>query len=1021
MQDSRSDEGKEENSFHGNVCADLICRLMGDPKCGLERPSFISAFLQATLFETMIVGQQQAQPHRKIRAKVASHAIFTQEEPTEQNILDSSAPVPFSSSTLNRTDDVLVNISHAVYCSHLLCGIDCHSYPQVFPMSLSFSRQIPENSSTVCPANNLISTQLNRKHSDYVTILQLSDLHFTNETVWPRRPDNSILGRLLQDVEVGDEKFGNLRPDIVCVTGDLAENPLRDFIKRGLPIHFGDRDDLKTWEENLKSTFGNAHSFLLAACEYWAVDHSNSLFVIPGNHDLRIQGIYNGLIAKDRTAQATKDFFDIFGKYCCPAILNFSHADRSTSIDLALVCLNSNYGDVFMNFATGMVTQQELDKLGILKSFKPAVNSVHGMPFRVTLVHHHPLPVVPAETVTVCTKPTSVRGRIKEAWRVLMGEQTNLFKNSGSFIKQAMENRVDLILHGHQHHSWYSCINYPHRDGGRLLVAGAPSILMPGHARMGYSIYRLYSSGNIEVIERTTAPNPIEFQNSPGTPFFVMPPSELRETRRQKIIDQLKGGGVPRIDTSYGLAKARLVLHQTTIDEHGNAIRRITFYGLEAMNADCNNLPLTRYVPSGYVSCLRRPLVKILEDSDRYREVEWIEGGPLFTSGSKSCPVTGRTDAYQSTGAVGYLRFDKDLVRGRPVSIEIKYRICNGFEFVREYQRARTRRAGLPVASHEDLSYTSNIIYPEQMNISIVFPKRCMPTKRPVIEVLKPRSQPLNSPPSDNDEGDHDHYDEVEQDHYRPYMFFDDVNGLLALPLVRPMPSYNYQLSWELENEDDYLRKRYSSEGLSRYRDILHIPISEKLKQQVCDGLREIIKTIQDWVEQKLITYQLIDPSTTLRLYLVNEVVTGSGDQRDEIFVELEPCVAVSLNDQPRESDRRFGCGMGIAGQALRRRKEELFIRKASVGSDFYITTDNTLEPHSALFAIPLFSSPTFGTAEPVFGVLCVSSLKANSGLIQLKDAHHAAIPPFLDMVKGRFAKQVYDMLVKEARGDGTP
>jgi len=24
-------EGKEENSFHGNVCAYLTCRLMGDP------------------------------------------------------------------------------------------------------------------------------------------------------------------------------------------------------------------------------------------------------------------------------------------------------------------------------------------------------------------------------------------------------------------------------------------------------------------------------------------------------------------------------------------------------------------------------------------------------------------------------------------------------------------------------------------------------------------------------------------------------------------------------------------------------------------------------------------------------------------------------------------------------------------------------------------------------------------------------------------------------------------------------
>ena len=252
------------------------------------------------------------------------------------------------------------------------------------------------------------------------------------------------------------------------------------------------------------------------------------------------------------------------------------------------------------------------------------------MHFRVALVHHHPLPVVPAETVPPGTMSDKWLDRLEGVLRVLMGEQTNVFKNSGSLLKQSLDYKVDLILHGHQHHSWYSCINYPHQMGGRLLVAGAPSAVMPGHSRTGYSVYRLYATGNVEVFERTTAPTPLEYQNSPGTPFWVMSPSEQRIRRRDKIIEQLRGKIVRKVGTAYGKVRARDLLHSTEIDEDGNAIRRIVFYGLEAIDGECDRIPITRYVPSGYVSCLRRPRVRIIESSyDRYRDVQWIEGGAL--------------------------------------------------------------------------------------------------------------------------------------------------------------------------------------------------------------------------------------------------------------------------------------------------------------------------------------------------------------------------------------------------------
>ena len=142
---------------------------------------------------------------------------------------------------------------------------------------------------------------LPRKHPAYVTVLHLSDLHFAAKTPWPKEAEESVLGRLLEDVKVGDPEKGSFDPDILCVTGDLAENPLRELIKRGKHIQFGENKDLKSWEENLRITFENAHQFLLSACKYWKIeDPAKSLFVIPGNHDLRIWAFTMALWLKIR-------------------------------------------------------------------------------------------------------------------------------------------------------------------------------------------------------------------------------------------------------------------------------------------------------------------------------------------------------------------------------------------------------------------------------------------------------------------------------------------------------------------------------------------------------------------------------------------------------------------------------------------------------------------------------------------------------------------------------------------------
>lgn len=850
----------------------------------------------------------------------------------------------------------------------------------------------------------------NRKSSDYVTIVHLSDLHFDQNTAFPNEPNHSILGQLLKD-PIGRK----CRPDLVCVTGDIAENPFREALKRGEHVQIGEAS--RSWEETLGEAFSRGRDFLYAACRYWGVEPDTHLFVIPGNHDFRIQGMYGGKLARNRVQQARREFEKIFGSHMRSATTTFNDPAGGNSIETRIVCIDSNYGDTVLNFATGLITSDELSKVEYLTAASLGNSSIspRTIPFRIVLVHHHPLPVVSSEYVPDFPIKLGLSDRIQNILRVLMGEQTNVFKNPGVLLKKAMDHKADLILHGHQHHSWYSSISYPHQLSRRMLVAGAPSISHPGHGRTGYVVYKLFSNGNIEVIERTTATVPIEYEDTRGTPFSLLSKDEARHVRREKAVEQIEQheGSVP--NRAYGLARAKKLIHSTQILESGNAIRSLTFLDLRSTE-QCEFIPISRYVPSGYCSYLALPRVRILENCDYYEKAEWVAATPAGlpadpTQHSESTTEEKQESLRKSVGLKGFIKFEPPLHPDKPISFVVNYSICNAFQFVEEYQRGLLRKTGENPDSRESLSFVSRSIYPDHLHVDISFPKRLSPRTRPLIKVLKPCAQGQDAGVVDTDE----------HDNVRSSLHYDPGSGHLSLSVSKPLPAYTYLLSWGLFPEKEYLPLIFNNEGLAAQSRVRQVKCSPSLKDDLekeCNGLAS---KISELTPSKL-PRPIIDDSTAVRLYYVKYSSAFYGDQR-EVLVELVPCAAVQSSRKPVFGDS-FLSGIGVVGQAFANRKEQLFIHDRQEGSDFYIVrksdSEQKLQPHSAIFCIPLATGRSVSPYSPIFAVLCFSSLSDDTGLLQL-ESDPRVIKPFLDLAKGTFSENAYNLLLKHSKNNHLP
>lgn len=340
-----------------------------------------------------------------------------------------------------------------------------------------------------------------------IKIAHFSDLHFDSEMTWPPKDPNRPWAARLLSLK---EDLVDQRPHVLMVTGDIADNASWELV-----------------EGSLVTAWRNALDYLLNLCRTLFPgqgEYTDRLFVIPGNHDAKVLGNVNreelhrltkgrlfriarrclaGVIkhllkkhglgsqykkiapifdSKMREAlqsipSDSKHFREIFGPYM--------QSRPIPSLETVVFCVDSNYPeDSFLNFAQGLVSPAQAQALredaNAFRSSFPEFKRA----YKFVLVHHHPMPIPLAEGLGT---------RIE-------GDEFNLLRNAGSFMRECIHNEIDFVLHGHQHAQASSIVTFPdvtQQDGKghSVVVIGAGSVQHPRSEHCSYNLIRRLTNG----------------------------------------------------------------------------------------------------------------------------------------------------------------------------------------------------------------------------------------------------------------------------------------------------------------------------------------------------------------------------------------------------------------------------------------------------------------------------------------------------------------------------------------------
>jgi 3',5'-cyclic AMP phosphodiesterase CpdA len=253
-----------------------------------------------------------------------------------------------------------------------------------------------------------------------IRAIHLTDLHFTSSTFLDgqatpaAKAANAFRENLIKHLL--DAK-GDAPVHLVLVTGDLV-------------------DSEAIGEESHAKILTDSMQFLQQICEKLDV-HPQALIVIPGNHDMKWKGIFGTRFWQKQHREHFRSAFPDFDVH-----------RYFPKIDLLVACFDSNKVVSWGELASGAV---DLEQLRMLRGAIALRKGWREPRYRIALVHHHPLPVPPAELLEVGDSRLDRFARK----RVVGSVETMLLRNGGKLIQSLVKDRFQLVLHGHFH-----CTNY---------------------------------------------------------------------------------------------------------------------------------------------------------------------------------------------------------------------------------------------------------------------------------------------------------------------------------------------------------------------------------------------------------------------------------------------------------------------------------------------------------------------------------------------------------------------------------
>lgn len=288
------------------------------------------------------------------------------------------------------------------------------------------------------------------KRDDRVVIAHISDLHFTAST---DRGDR-IWTALLDDLKRTD-----VRVDLVAVTGDLIDSSVADNLG----------------ENGVVTALRGVKKYLLNdLCPAAEVNPQTAMLVVPGNHDFRLKG----LIWKQSQ-------FDLFYK----EFQGYFGTRLFKKLRLCLFTFDSNTPDRALNFATGLVRENDLiEHHGQANQIAKDHGEFWLSSTRVVLIHHHPMPIAPTQ----------------HREKMSAGEEFMLLKNAGLFMEQMVKTKMDLVLHGHRHYPAYSRVSFPTSEGGQhaIAIVAAGSVGKHDDYDFSYNLITVSRTGELSLERR---------------------------------------------------------------------------------------------------------------------------------------------------------------------------------------------------------------------------------------------------------------------------------------------------------------------------------------------------------------------------------------------------------------------------------------------------------------------------------------------------------------------------------------
>jgi 3',5'-cyclic AMP phosphodiesterase CpdA len=773
-----------------------------------------------------------------------------------------------------------------------------------------------------------------RNHRDYVTIVHLSDLHFPSPSVRSRIGFNPDFNNgTSANVAALVAQICGHKPDLICVTGDIADNP----------------DDWALFRRarfvaTATSVFSSARQVLRHLCGEANASTGAKLLVIPGNHDLRVQGIY-GI---QRTRKRLKQAFDaVFESHLCyePQVITYL-ANARLPMTVRILGIDSNTHENFLNAASGTVTDQGLQRIKQLSPDESSGGVQNPAEFRVCLVHHHPLPVAGAEK-----SPKS--GFFSSVLSTLKGEQMAVFRRAGSFLLNARNAHVDLVLHGHQHHSQMSILNTPVTAAPDypMLIVGAGSFGEETDSKWRYNVIRLYRNGDIAVDEIERAQNATYTPNKNMAMLFR--DDRARYAQAEWMLHNLRRTNRDQ----FGIASVTQCIRRISILSDGSADYDIELFGLKATSESVATVPIITPVAAHAVMNSAEAFVLNAAVGERTSvQVEPVEAGDADTPWQ--------------------LRFTPPLTRDSNLALRVRYSIDNHFDFIAEYAKNRSSDVaadGEYVTSRnwEYTDYKSQRVTMGSLIISVSLPLSLALAESPRAVVL------------DQDE----QLDPMEGGYAARALYVGKSENCVAMTLTvnKPLPGYQYRIEWPMWAKVDYEAAMYDRALLEQASAHAATEDDDQCVSAVSELLRQLHVDYLGLQANNLTARPSFPGNVALSVFLARcDVERFETERVANAFLSRIATWPVST-----ERSCEWPAGEGLIGKA--HRAAAMQYAQADDGMRGYFRQEGK-DAHTAMWAIPLHvhGERVPPSRSPIYAVLCIDTRDVMSNRRSLNSDHDA-------------------------------